>query len=196
MKYSISIEELIKRPIIRNDAWLEYLNKMNDDEIVQFEKEIEEALIEKGIEKNFPDWNAAYLSELVDRDVLYNTFYLKTMKIFIICPVRLADEETKEKLEDYTSVLESYGHEVHLPHRDTYQGGTGTEICTQNMNAIKEADEVHIFYAANSTGIHFDMGVAFALNKKIYVVENGEMTPGKSFPNLLDEWETRGYSHP
>ena len=36
MKYSLSIEELIRRPIIRNDAWLEYLNKMNDDEIVQW----------------------------------------------------------------------------------------------------------------------------------------------------------------
>lgn len=62
------------------------------------------------------------------------------------------------------------------------------------MNTIKEADEVHIFYNSNSTGIHFDMGVSFALNKKIIVVENGEMIAGKSFPRLLDEWEKRGYA--
>lgn len=117
------------------------------------------------------------------------------MKIFIICPVRLADDATRQRLEDYTAALEAQGHKVHLPHRDTNQAGTGTEICTENMNAIKEADEVHIFYLTNSTGIHFDMGVSFALNKKIIVVENGEMTAGKSFPRLLDEWENRGYSH-
>ena len=117
------------------------------------------------------------------------------MKIFIICPVRLADDATRQRLEDYTAALEADGHKVHLPHRDTNQAGTGTEICTENMNAIKEADEVHIFYLANSTGIHFDMGVSFALNKKIVVVDNGEMTAGKSFPRLLDEWENRGYSY-
>jgi len=195
MKYTISLEELIKRPIIRDDSWLEFLNKMTDEEINQFEKEIEIILESEGIEKKFPDWNTSFLEKMVDRDILYKLFKLKTMKIFIICPVRLADDTTRKKLEDYTAALEAQGHKVHLPHRDTNQAGTGTEICMENMNAIKEADEVHIFYLSNSTGIHFDMGVSFALNKKIVVIENGEMTAGKSFPRLLDEWENRGYSH-
>ena len=32
MKYSISIDELIQRPIISDNAWLEFLNKMTDEE--------------------------------------------------------------------------------------------------------------------------------------------------------------------
>jgi hypothetical protein len=197
MKYSISIDELIQRPIISDNAWLEFLNKMTDEEIDRFEKEVEEHLIEQGVEKKFPDWNSRFLSEIIDRDVSYNLIknYYTMKKIFIICPVRLADDATRKKLEEHTIELEKQGHKVHLPHRDTNQAGSGSEICTENMNAIKEADEIHIFYNGQSTGIHFDMGVAFALNKKMVVIENGEMTPGKSFPRLLDEWEKRGYSY-
>lgn len=117
------------------------------------------------------------------------------MEIFIICPVRLANNATRLRLENYADALEKHGHKIHLPHRDTNQAGTGSEICTENMKAIKAADEVHIFYVKESTGIHFDMGVAFAFNKKIVVIDNGEMTTGKSFPRLLDEWEKRGYSY-
>lgn len=110
------------------------------------------------------------------------------MKIFVICTVRSADDAYRQKLEDYVASLEDKGHNVHLPHRDTNQTATGLEICTQNCNAIREADEIHIFYNPNSTGTHFDMGCSFALNKKIVVVENVEYGEGKSYPRMLDEW--------
>ena len=110
-------------------------------------------------------------------------------KIFIICTVRGADEDYKRKLEDYVQKLEDEGNIVHLPHRDTNQENTGLGICVQNMNAIKIADEVHIFYNPESTGTHFDMGVAFACSKKLVVVENVTYGPGKSYPRMIDEWE-------
>lgn len=31
------------------------------------------------------------------------------MKIFVICPVRLADDATRQRLEDYTAALEKQG---------------------------------------------------------------------------------------
>jgi len=119
-------------------------------------------------------------------------------KVFLICPVRLATEETKAKLESYVKDLEDSGVKVHLPHRDTNQNATGLEICTENMNAIAQANEVHIFYNAESQGIHFDMGVAFALGKKIHCVELPEgdaeayinKSGKKEFPRMLAEWET------
>jgi hypothetical protein len=37
--YTISINELIKRPIIRNDFKEEWMNKMTDDELSQYNKE-------------------------------------------------------------------------------------------------------------------------------------------------------------
>lgn len=109
-------------------------------------------------------------------------------KVFVICTVRGASDEYKQKLEDYVKKLESEGCKVHLPHRDTDQNASGYDICNQNARAIASSHEVHIFYNPDSQGTHFDMGVAFAYGRKIVVVENVEYGPGKSYPRMLDEW--------
>ena len=111
------------------------------------------------------------------------------MNIFIICTVREANNNYVAKLEKYVKMLEIDGHKVHLPHRDTNQNANGIDICLQNKNAIKESDEVHIFYNSKSQGTHFDMGVAFAFDKKIIIVENEIFGEGKSYPRMLAEWE-------
>ena len=111
------------------------------------------------------------------------------MKVFIICSVRGTDSGYKEYLEKYAEDLETQGVEVHLPHRDTDQDASGYDICLQNAKAIREADEVHIFYKSTSQGTHFDMGVSFAMGKKLVVVENEVYGIGKSFPRMLDEWQ-------
>lgn len=113
------------------------------------------------------------------------------MKIFVICSVRGMDEEYRKKLEDHVTALEQEGHTVHLPHRDTNQEASGLEICSQNLNAIEEADEIHIFYSSKSQGTHFDMGCAFALGKCIKVIENETYDPAvKSFARMLNEWQS------
>ena len=121
------------------------------------------------------------------------------MKIFIICSVRGADDDYRKKLEEYVEQLEDNGHEVHLPHRDTDQNARGYDICRTNAKAIKNADEVHIFYNPESQGTHFDMGVAFALKKTITVIENVKYEKGKSYARMLTEWEDEGplrYTYP
>jgi len=92
-------------------------------------------------------------------------------------------------LEEYVSILEKDGHIVHLPHRDTNQDASEYDINTRNMQAIKESDEVHIFYSSISLGTHFDMGVAFALNKKIRVIQSEEYGDEKSYARMLETWE-------
>jgi len=111
--------------------------------------------------------------------------------IFIICSVRGANDDYRTKLETYVSSLEKEGHIIHLPHRDTNQAKRGIDICNENQLAIYNADEVHIFYNSESQGTHFDMGVAFALDKKIVIVENETFDEGKSFARMLTEWECR-----
>jgi hypothetical protein len=74
MEYTIGIKELIKRPIIRNDRPEEFLNKMTDEEIKQWEKEVELNLLEEGAVQKNPDWNAAFLAKSIDRGILYNLF--------------------------------------------------------------------------------------------------------------------------
>jgi nucleoside 2-deoxyribosyltransferase len=94
----------------------------------------------------------------------------------------------KSRLENHCLRLETMGHETYLPHRDTDQTAKGIDICHQNLKAIMKADEVHIFYNGKSQGTHFDMGMAFALGKRIVVVENEPYGEGKSYPRMLDEW--------
>lgn len=108
--------------------------------------------------------------------------------VFVICTIRSATQEYINKLETYVSELESKGVKVYAPHRDTNQNALGYEICKQNMQGIIDADEVHIFYNSKSQGTHFDMGMAFALGKKIVIVENEPLTEGKSFQRMLTEW--------
>jgi nucleoside 2-deoxyribosyltransferase len=111
------------------------------------------------------------------------------MKIFIICSVRQATVEYSKKLYSYAHKLEQAGHQVHLPPRDTDQSTLGIDICRQNRQAIKEADEVHVFYSSQSQGTHFDLGMAFGLEKRIKVLQNETYGIGKSFPRMLVEWE-------
>jgi len=112
------------------------------------------------------------------------------MKIFIIGSARNATDEVRQLMEEYVSELEREGHIVHLPHRDTNQQARGLDICKQNRDAIANADEVHILYDKDSQGSHFDLGVAFAMNKRIrFVLVPEEVhNEGKSFPKMIAEW--------
>lgn len=116
------------------------------------------------------------------------------MKIFIICPVRNATDEQKKRLEAYVDELENAGNWVHYPARDTDQNDSvGNMICNYNRWAIKRADEIHIFYDQSSGGTLFDLGMAFAMNKKIVVINKEDVlvTPQKSFANVILAWEQK-----
>lgn len=111
------------------------------------------------------------------------------MKIFIISGVREASPEYRKMLEDYVKFLEQLGNVVHLPHRDTNQTKTVYNICRQNAEAIQDADAVHVFYNTKSKGTHFDMGVAFALEKPLVLVDYEDYEAGTPFVQMAFEWE-------
>ena len=77
MEYSITIQELIKRPIIRSDFDEEWMNKMTDEELSQFDEETYKMCIDDGTPEKYPDINAAHLSKHIDRGILYNLFKLQ-----------------------------------------------------------------------------------------------------------------------
>ena len=74
MRYSITLNELLDRPIIRHDFDEEWMNKMTDEELSQFDNESYKMCIEEGIEEKYPDINAACLSKHIDRSILYKLF--------------------------------------------------------------------------------------------------------------------------
>lgn len=111
--------------------------------------------------------------------------------VFLICPVREADEVQKLRLKAYIAKLKSLGLKVYYPADDTVQDDPiGFRICTDNANAISNSEEVHIFFDPKSQGTLFDLGVAFALHKKLVIVNPEELIPTerKSFTNMIIEW--------
>lgn len=70
MKYSISISELIKRPVLRTDQRCEMLNKMTDEEIERYEQEVLGSALEQGPQQ-YPDTNVRVLSTLIDNEIIY-----------------------------------------------------------------------------------------------------------------------------
>lgn len=111
---------------------------------------------------------------------------LDKKKIFIIGPVRAAEDDERKFLENYVSELESRGHEVYLPQRDTNQDDPsgGLRICSDNRKAIRECDEVHVYWNGNSEGSIFDFGMAFMADKPVVLINNVERLPHKDFRNV------------
>ena len=95
-------------------------------------------------------------------------------KLFLICPVSDASEETNERISNYKSIMASYGYDVHAPFFDTNQKDmfAGYAICRQNAEAIGKSKEVEILYDQKSNGSVFDLGVAYALHKPIRVLND------------------------
>ena len=110
------------------------------------------------------------------------------MQIFLICPVRGITDEEKNAIVRYVLNLVRSGHMVHWPPRDTDQNDSvGLRICQDNRQAIEEAEEIHVWWNEKSQGSLFDFGMAFALRKKIVLVnfDSVRQTPRKSFNSVL-----------
>lgn len=111
------------------------------------------------------------------------------MKIYIICPVRNTNPEIQDSILAYVHKLENDGHMVHFPPRDVDQTDpTGIIICRKHHAAMVDADEVHAVWDSTSYGSHFDLGMAYALGKKV-VIERliHPDTEGKSFTKVIQD---------
>jgi len=107
-------------------------------------------------------------------------------RTFLICPVRRVD---LAETAGVVARLESEGWQVHWPPRDTNQDDPhGLQICRDNLAAIYSANCVHFIWDGKSQGCLFDLGMAFALHKRIVPVQMPELTPHKSFQNMVKQW--------
>lgn len=118
------------------------------------------------------------------------------MNVFVICPVRNITPSLERRILEYVKTLEEQGVTVHYPTRDTDQNDTtGFRICQDNRRAILLADEVHVVFDGDSQGRLFDLGMAFAMNKRIKIAplfNNIDENKGKSFIKMVTEWEKKG----
>ena len=113
------------------------------------------------------------------------------MKYFLICPVRNATEEQRQQMVAWIVQKESAGDTVYYPARDTNQNDSiGYRICRDNRQALAIADKIAIFWDKTSQGSLFDLGMAFALEKPIEIINVDEIEPteSKSFSNMMLMW--------
>lgn len=115
-------------------------------------------------------------------------------RIFIICPVRGITAEEDKFLLGYVSQLKSSGYNVHYPKNDTNQHDSiGLNICSQNKEAIRNADEIHIYYNPTSTGSVFDVGMAFMADKPVIIINQDYFEKNKqdNFTQFLIEYSNK-----
>lgn len=110
--------------------------------------------------------------------------------IYIICPVRNAENEQRVMMDRYVDDLEKEGYNVFYPPRDAPQESeTGYEIVELEFKNILTADEIHVFWDVNSKGSHFDLGMCYALGKKIFVKYMFQHdSPGKSYMKVIERY--------
>ena len=99
-------------------------------------------------------------------------------KIFLICPVRNATDSQKKWIENFVEEKYNEGYIIHAPHLHTVQSDLfgGYAICKQNAIAVATSEEIDIYYDQSSTGSVFDLGVAYALNKPLVLLNQNEIT--------------------
>lgn len=114
------------------------------------------------------------------------------LTIYLIHPVRKATDAVNDLAFRYVSWLEHEGHGVLVPGRDNpFQENdqTGHSICLWNRAATSVADQVHVIWMSESTGSHFDLGMAHAMKKPLCLVESTYVpNPGKSFQAMMHDW--------
>ena len=86
----------------------------------------------------------------------------------------------KHMMEAHALDMKDAGYDVRIPKFDDYHLDE-LQICKRNVEDIKWADEVHVFWDQRSTGTIFDFGAAFALGKKIKLVFINQ----KTFLNVM-----------
>jgi len=113
------------------------------------------------------------------------------MKIYIICSVRNATDAQVAHARRYTAGLRQKGHTVFWPYENAPQDDpTGFDIVSLERERIAEADRIDVLWDVESSGSHFDLGMAFALRKPIKRVITWQPDKsGKSYWKVMERWE-------
>lgn len=111
------------------------------------------------------------------------------MNYYIICPVRRLTEERKPLIDSFVKGLENEGHKVFLPYRDVDQSFDISQIVKTEMEAIRNADAIYVFWDKYSYGGHFDLGVALALNKTVLMIKTYYSFDEDGYEKVIEEFE-------
>lgn len=140
---------------------------------------------------------------------------LRILNVYVICPVRGVTEEEDLYMKEFVDIAESahkglpyldgqeitdfenifandlngYKVKCHFPPRDVNQDDpTGYDICHSHLYAMEKAKEVWVFWNSSSKGSHFDLGMAFALQKPLRLIKCFDADGSqKSYVKVMEE---------
>ncbi len=98
-------------------------------------------------------------------------------------------------IEGAVEKLEADGWVVYWPDRDNeIQGLDGFDANVENKHQMMECNFVHIIWDGKSSGFLFGLGMAFALEKPVRVIQLPELTKWRSFQNLIHRWRSSKFT--
>lgn len=111
----------------------------------------------------------------------------KKDRIHVICPVRGVSDQQQDEIDSQCKAWEEDGYEVHNPKYAVDQNDeTGYNICKGHLESMREADYIAVWWDVNSKGSHFDLGMAFALGKKVVLMKTYQPdNDGKSYVKVM-----------
>jgi hypothetical protein len=74
MRYKLPLQALVFRPVIRSDMPEEFLNKMNDKEILEWYNELRNEFLEQGLDESMPRWKLLFEEKIIERRDIYELF--------------------------------------------------------------------------------------------------------------------------
>ncbi len=74
MAYSLPLQALVFRTVIRNDMPEEFLNKMTDDEISTWYEEFKQEQLKIGIDESMPIFKLRFEEKIKERKDIYELF--------------------------------------------------------------------------------------------------------------------------
>ena len=96
------------------------------------------------------------------------------MRVFLVCPMTGVSDVVHMEIASYVASLEAEGCDVYWPHRDASQEARSWGFYKQNKEAIRTADEIHVWFDPKSSESGFDLGMVAALGKKVAAVDSGD----------------------
>jgi hypothetical protein len=98
----------------------------------------------------------------------------------------IGSTQYKDKMQKHCDDLKAKGNPALMP---VFDGSLQEyKCCSRNRTNIEWADEIHVFWDARSIGTIFDLGMCFALRKRIKLMY---LNP-KTLINFVNQYEKMG----
>lgn len=74
MAEKVRLQALAFRPIIRSDMPEEFLNKMTDEELLDWYNELREEFLQQGIDESMSRWKLMFEEKIIEKKNIYELF--------------------------------------------------------------------------------------------------------------------------